>query len=52
MDFAFYNVTSVRGFASMLNSIFTKTVIIWLFPTEFKRAHVLIVLFIRSTLNN
>ena len=52
MDFAFYNVTSIRGFASMLIFFCANTIMIWVFPTASKRAPVRIIRFILTTLMN
>ena len=52
MDFAFYNITSIRIFASMLKVVCAKTIMIWVFPTEPKRSPVSIILLILTTLMN
>ena len=52
MDFDFYNVTSIRGFTSMLPVVFANTRMLWLLPTESKLAPVRIISFILTTLNN
>ena len=52
MDFLFYNVTSIRGFTSMLTFVCAKTRMLWVFPTAYKRALVSIILLILTTLNN
>ena len=35
--FAFYNVTSVCGFTSIISAVCENTIMIWVFPTESKR---------------
>ena len=52
MKFAFYNVTSIHGFTSMLNFLCSKTIMLWIFPTATKRAPVRIIRFILITLKN
>ena len=52
MEFAFYNVTSIRGFTSMLTVVFAKTRMLWIFPTASKIEPVLIIRFILTTLLN
>ena len=51
-EFAFYNVTSIRGFTSMLTVVYAKTRMLWVFPTASKRVHVRIICFILATLMN
>ena len=46
MDFDFYNVTSIRGFTSILTVVCEKTIMLWLLPTALKRASVSIIRFI------
>ena len=46
MDFAFYNVTSIRGLTSMLTVLCEKTKMIWIFPTAFKHYPVRIIRFV------
>ena len=36
-DFAFYNVTSICGFTSMITFVCTKTIMIWVLPTASKQ---------------
>ena len=38
MDFALFNVTSIRGFNYMPTIFCEKTRMLWLFPTESKQA--------------
>ena len=52
MDFAFYNVTLVLGFTSMITVVCEKTIIIWFFPTSSKISPVCIIFFILATFNN
>ena len=52
MDFVFYNITYIRGFTSMLIVVCAKTIMLWVFPTASKRAHVHIIRFILITLTN
>ena len=52
MEVAFFNVTFIHGFTSMLTGVFAKNIIIWLFHTASKLAPVRIILFILTTLNN
>ena len=52
MEFAFYNVTSIHGFTSMLIVVSSKTIMLWVFPTVSKRAFALIIRFIITTLIN
>ena len=52
MEFAFYNVTSIRGFTSMLTVVCAKTKMLWVSPTAPKRAPVRIIRFILKTLMN
>ena len=52
MEFAFFNVNSIRVFTSMLIIVCTKTIILWLFPTESKQSHVRIIRLILTTFNN
>ena len=46
MDVALYNMTSIRWFTSMLTVLCENNRILWVFPIESKRSHVLIILFI------
>ena len=52
MYFAFYNVTSIRGFTSILTVICEKTIMLWSFPTESKLSPVCTIHSIITTLNN
>ena len=52
MDFAFYNVTSVCCFTSMLTLVCEKTRMLWALPTSSKIFHVRIICFIMTTLMN
>ena len=52
MEFVFYNVTSIRGFTSILTVICEKTIMLWSFPTESKLSPVCTIHFIITTLNN
>ena len=52
MNFAFYNVTSIRGFTSMLTIVCAKTIIPWVFSTAPKLSPFHIIHFIQTTLNN
>ena len=38
MEFAFYNVTYIRGFNSMIKVVCAKPIMLWLIPTASKRA--------------
>ena len=50
MEFDFYNVTSIRGFTSMLTVVCANTRILWVLPTASKLAPVRIIRFILTTL--
>ena len=52
MEFAFYNVTSIRGFTFMLTVVCTTTRIRWAFPTASKIASVRIIRFILKIMLN
>ena len=52
MEILFYNVTSIRGFTSMITVVYENNRTIWLFPTVSKRAPVWILRFILITLIN
>ena len=52
MDFAFCNVTSIRIFTSMITVVHANIIILWVFPTAYKRDPVRIIRFILTTLNN
>ena len=51
-DFTFYNVTSIRGFTSILSVICENTIMLWEFLTASKRAPVHTIRFILTTLEN
>ena len=48
-NFVFYNVTSIRGFTSMLTVVCENNRMLWLFPTASKQAPVCIIRFILTT---
>ena len=52
MEFSFYNITFVCDFTSILTVVCANTIMMWLFPTAFKRAPVCIMSFILTILNN
>ena len=52
MYFAFHNITSIRGFTSILIIVFAKTIMLWLLPTAPKKTPVHIIRFIPTTLKN
>ena len=52
MDFAFYNVTFIHSFTSMITAVCVKTRMLWVFSTAYKRAPVRIIHFILTTLMN
>ena len=52
MGFAFYNVTSIRCFTSMLTVVYENTRMLWVFPTTSKIAHVCIIHLIIKTIMN
>ena len=52
MEFAFYNITSIRGFTSMLTVVCAQTRMLWVLPTASKIAPVCIICFIPKTLIN
>ena len=52
MDLPFYNVSSIRGFTSMINFVFEETIMIWVFTTASKQPPVYIIHFILTTLKN
>ena len=52
MDYAFYNMTSIRGFTSMLTVVCANTIVLWLFPNSSKWAPFCIIHFILTTLKN
>ena len=52
MDFAFYNVNSIRGFTSMLTVFCENTRMLWVFPTVSKRSPGRIIRFILTKLKN
>ena len=49
VDFAYYNVTSIRGFTSIITVVCAKTIILWVLPTESNQAPVHIICFILTT---
>ena len=52
MEFAFYNMTSIRGFTSMLTVVCKNTTMLWVFITEFKLSPVHIICLILTILKN
>ena len=50
MDFSVYNVTSIRGFTSMLTFFCAKTIVLRVFPTTYKKSPVRIICSIQTTL--
>ena len=52
IDFAFYKLTSIRGFTSILRVVCAKTRMLWVLPTESKISHFRIIRFILTTLMN
>ena len=52
MDFAFYNVTSIQGFTSMLTIVYENTKILWVFTASPKMFPVRIISFILKTPKN
>ena len=52
MEFYFCNVTSVRGFTSMITFVCANTIVIWVFPIASKQSPVRIIHFILTTLKN
>ena len=50
--FAFYNMDYIQNFTYMLNVVWNKTIMICLFPTEYRRYTVRIIRFILTTFNN
>ena len=52
MEFAFHNVTSIRGFTPMLTLVCANTIIISSFTTASKRSPVGIICFILTTFKN
>ena len=52
MDFSFYNVTSIRGFTSMLIAVYPNNRMLWVLTVASKRAPVRIIHFIMKTLIN
>ena len=51
MGFAFYNVTYIRGLTFMITVVCEKTIMIWVFPTAYKRAPICIIRFMTTLLN-
>ena len=52
MDLEFYNVTSIRGFNSMLNVVCANTIMLWVFPNAPTKSSVHTINLILTTLNN
>ena len=52
MDFAFKKMTSIHGFTFMLTVRCKKNIILWEFPTAYKRPPVRISFFILTALKN
>ena len=52
MEFVFYNVTSIRGFTSMITVVCAKNRMVWVLPTSSKGFPVRIIHFILTTLMN
>ena len=52
MEFAFNNVTSIRGFTYMLTVLCVNTRILWVFPTAYKWSPALVIRFILTNLKN
>ena len=52
MEFAFYNVTSIHGFTSMLTGFCENTRMLWVFPAAYKISPVRITRFILTIPNN
>ena len=52
MEFAFYNMTSIRGLTYMLTVVCIKTRMLWVFPTVSKQSPVFIIHFILTTYKN
>ena len=52
MDFVFYNVTSIRGFNSILTVNCSKTISLWISPDASRQDHIHIIRFILTTLKN
>ena len=52
MNFVFYNVTSIRGFTSMLNVVYKNTRMIWLFTNVSKWSTIRNINSILTTLKN
>ena len=52
IDSAFYNVTSIHGFISMITVVCVKTRMLWVFSTASKRAPVRITQFILTKMMN
>ena len=50
MEFAFYNVTSIRGFTSIITLVRENNRILWVFPTVSKRLPIRIICFILITI--
>ena len=52
LEFAFYNVTSIRGFTSILNVYCINNRMLWVFPTASQKYPVYIILFILTIVKN
>ena len=52
MKFDFYNVTSIHGLTFMITVVCANTIMLWLLPTEPKKAPVCIIHFILTTPKN
>ena len=52
MQFAFYNVTYIRGSISVITIVYSKNILLWVFPIESKPFPVCIMRFIQTTFNN
>ena len=52
MDFAFYNMSSIRVFTPMLTFVCAKNRMLWVFHTESKQDPLWIIIFIIETLKN
>ena len=43
MEFSFYHVTYIQVLTSVLTVVCANTIILWVFPTEYKRSYVFII---------
>ena len=43
LDFTFYNVTTIRGFTSMITDVREIKTMLWIFPTTSKQAPVIVI---------